>query len=219
VSVPFRGKHRQDWPLGEFWDLTAVFRLIRVFKAAQKINRIAATREAILDIDYELSANYLAVNKRGDVFFVDDRSKIRKIDNDLIVKTIPGTTNYDRPEHVIKTDGNIKHLTQLIPFENDDTVLFYLTSKSKTAVKEHNVEDVSTLVAGGGKAYCTGKMRATDVALKSIVNIRFSPNNELFIASRDRIYKVDKNGMIDLVAGQSNCEQSELGWKSGMRWQ
>jgi putative Mg2+ transporter-C (MgtC) family protein len=27
VSVPFRGKHRQDWPLGEFWDLTAVFRL------------------------------------------------------------------------------------------------------------------------------------------------------------------------------------------------
>jgi hypothetical protein len=27
VSVPFRGKHRQDWPLGEFWDLTAVFRV------------------------------------------------------------------------------------------------------------------------------------------------------------------------------------------------
>jgi predicted glutamine amidotransferase len=29
VSVPFRGKHRQDWPLGEFWDLTAVFRIKR----------------------------------------------------------------------------------------------------------------------------------------------------------------------------------------------
>lgn len=159
--------------------------------------------------DEEIHPNGIAVSKSGEIFVSDSgSSKIRKIGRDEKVTTFAGTGAFEDSgdggpaiRAGIRSPGGLA-------FSPDGEL--FIAEETSHRVRKINKEGIIVRVAGTGVAgYGGDGGPATRAQLKSPYRMVFDQAGDLYISDRDnhRIRKIDRQGIISTVAGNSN-----IGW-------
>ncbi len=159
--------------------------------------------------DEEIHPNGIAVNKLGEIFISDSgSSKIRKIDRDEKVTTIAGSGEFkDSGDGGPAIQAGIRSPGGLT-FSPDGEL--YIAEETSHRIRKINKEGNIIPVAGTGSAgYGGDGGPATQAQLKSPYRMVFDKEGNLYFSDRDnnRIRKIDPQGIISTVAGNSN-----IGW-------
>ena len=159
--------------------------------------------------DEEIHPNGIAVNELGEIFISDSgSSKIRKIDRDQEVTTFAGTGEFrDFGDGGPAIQAGIRSPGGLT-FSPDGEL--YIAEETSHRIRKIDREGSIIHVAGTGVAGFGGDGGpATQAQLKSPYRMVFDKEGNLFFSDRDnnRIRKVDSQGIITTVAGNSN-----VGW-------
>jgi sugar lactone lactonase YvrE len=159
--------------------------------------------------DEEIHPNGIAINKSGEIFISDSgSSKIRKIDRDQNVTTFAGTGEFrDFGDGGPALQAGIRSPGGLT-FSPDGEL--YIAEETSHRIRKINKEGNITHIAGTGFAgYGGDGGPATQAQLKSPYRMVFDKEGNLYFADRDnnRIRKIDPQGIISTVAGNSN-----IGW-------
>ncbi len=159
--------------------------------------------------DEEIHPNGIAVNKSGEIFISDSgSSKIRKIDRDEKVTTFAGSGEFkDSGDGGPAIQAGIRSPGGLT-FSPDGEL--YIAEETSHRIRKINKEGNIIPVAGTGSAgYGGDGGPATQAQLKSPYRMVFDKEGNLYFSDRDnnRIRKIDPQGIISTVAGNSN-----IGW-------
>jgi len=160
-------------------------------------------------VDEEIHPNGIAVNKLGEIFISDSgSSKIRKIDRDQKVTTFAGTGEFrDFGDGGPATQAGIRSPGGLT-FNSDGEL--YIAEETSHRIRKITKEGTIMHVAGTGIAgYGGDGGPAIHAQLKSPFRMVFDKEGNLYFSDRDnnRIRKIDPQGIISTVAGNSN-----VGW-------
>jgi sugar lactone lactonase YvrE len=160
-------------------------------------------------VDEEIHPNGIAVNKLGEIFISDSgSSKIRKIDRDQKVTTFAGTGEFrDFGDGGPAFQAGIRSPGGLT-FNFDGEL--YIAEETSHRIRKINKEGTIIHVAGTGVAgYGGDGGPAIHAQLKSPYRMVFDKEGNLYFSDRDnnRIRKIDPQGIISTVAGNSN-----VGW-------
>ena len=159
--------------------------------------------------DEEIHPNGIAINNLGEIFISDSgSSKIRKIDRDQNVTTFAGTGEFRD-----FGDGGPAFLAGIrspggLTFNSDGEL--YIAEETSHRIRKINKEGIILHVAGTGLAgYGGDGGPAIHAQLKSPYRMVFDKEGNLYFSDRDnnRIRKIDPQGIISTVAGNSN-----VGW-------
>ena len=160
-------------------------------------------------VDEEIHPNGIAVNKSGEIFISDSgSSKIRKIDRALSVVTFAGTGEFrDFGDGGPAIQAGIRSPGGLT-FSPDGEL--YIAEETSHRIRKINKAGNIVHVAGTGVAgYGGDGGLATQAQLKSPYRMAIDKDGNLYFSDRDnnRIRKIDPQGIISTVAGNSN-----IGW-------
>ena len=160
-------------------------------------------------VDEEIHPNGIAVNKLGEIFISDSgSSKIRKIDRDQNVTTFAGTGEFrDFGDGGPAVQAGIRSPGGLT-FNSEGEL--YIAEETSHRIRKINKEGTIIHVAGTGVAgYGGDGGPAIHAQLKSPYRMVFDKEGNLYFSDRDnnRIRKIDPQGIISTVAGNSN-----VGW-------
>jgi sugar lactone lactonase YvrE len=160
-------------------------------------------------VDEEIHPNGIAINKSGEIFISDSgSSKIRKIDRDQNVVTFAGTGEFrDFGDGGPAIQAGIRSPGGLV-FSPDGEL--YIAEETSHRIRKINKEGNIIHVAGTGVAGDGGDGGpATRAQLKSPYRMAIDKEGNLYFSDRDnnRIRKIDPQGIISTVAGNSN-----IGW-------
>jgi hypothetical protein len=160
-------------------------------------------------VDEEIHPNGIAVNNLGEIFISDSgSSKIRKIDRDQKVTTFAGTGEFrDFGDGGPAIQAGIRSPGGLT-FNSSGEL--YIAEETSHRIRKVNKEGIIIHVAGTGVAgYGGDGGPAIHAQLKSPYRMAFDKEGNLYFSDRDnnRIRKIDRQGIISTVAGNSN-----VGW-------
>jgi sugar lactone lactonase YvrE len=160
-------------------------------------------------VDEEIHPNGIAINKSGEIFISDSgSSKIRKIDRDQNVTTFAGTGEFkDSGDGGPAIQAGIRSPGGLAFSPNGE---LYIAEETSHRIRKINKEGNIIHVAGTGFAgYGGDGGPAIQAQLKSPYRMVFDKNGNLYFSDRDnnRIRKIDPQGIISTIAGNSN-----IGW-------
>ena len=160
-------------------------------------------------VDEEIHPNGIAINKSGEIFISDSgSSKIRKIDRDQNVKIFAGTGEFrDSGDGGPAMQAGIRSPGGLAFSPGGE---LYIAEETSHRIRKINKEGNIFPVAGTGFAgYGGDGGPATEAQLKSPYRLAFDKEGNLYFSDRDnnRIRKIDRQGIISTVAGNSN-----IGW-------
>jgi len=160
-------------------------------------------------VDEEIHPNGIAVNKSGEIFISDSgSSKIRKIDRAQNVVTFAGTGEFrDFGDGGPAIQAGIRSPGGLT-FSPDGEL--YIAEETSHRIRKINKAGNIIHVAGTGVAgYGGDGGPATQAQLKSPYRMAIDKDENLYFSDRDnnRIRKIDPQGIISTVAGNSN-----IGW-------
>ena len=159
--------------------------------------------------DEEIHPNGIAINPSGEIFISDSgSSKIRKIDRDQNVTTFAGTGEFkDSGDGGPAIRAGIRSPGGLT-FSHDGEL--YIAEETSHRIRKIDKERTIIHVAGTGIAgYGGDGGPAIHAQLKSPYRMVFDKEGNLYFSDRDnhRIRKIDPQGVISTVAGNSN-----VGW-------
>ena len=168
-----------------------------------------ASESWITIADEEIHPNGIAINQSGEIFISDSgSSKIRKIDRDQNVTTFAGTGEFvDSGDGGPAIEAGIRSPGGLAFSPNGE---LYIAEETSHRIRKINKEGNIIHVAGTGFAgYGGDGDPATRAQLKSPYRMVFDKGGNLYFSDRDnnRIRKIDPQGVISTIAGNSN-----IGW-------
>ena len=160
-------------------------------------------------VDEEIHPNGIAINKSGEIFISDSgSSKIRKVDRDQNVVTFAGTGEFkDFGDGGPAIQAGIRSPGGLA-FGPDGGL--YVAEETSHRIRKINKEGNIIHVAGTGvSGYSGDGGPATEAQLKSPYRMAIDKEGNLYFSDRDsnRVRKIDPQGIISTVAGNSN-----IGW-------
>ena len=160
-------------------------------------------------VNEEIHPNGIAVNKLGEIFISDSgSSKIRKIGRNQNVTTFAGTGEFrDYGDGGPAIQAGIRSPGGLA-FSPDGEL--YIAEETSHRIRKIDKEGKIIHVAGAGiTGYGGDGGPAIHAQLKSPYRMVFDKEGNLYFSDRDnnRIRKIDRQGIITTVAGNSN-----VGW-------
>jgi len=86
----------------------------------------------------------------------------------------------------------------------------YVADSEGVGIRKFTPDGLTSTIAGLGEQYPAQGLRAADVVFGEISSMALLPNGDLVVADEflDRIYRIDTNGLISLVAGTGQCRSS-----------
>jgi sugar lactone lactonase YvrE len=159
--------------------------------------------------DEEIHPNGIAIDDEGNVFVSDSgSSKIRKIDVQGNVSVFAGNGDFkDSGDGGPAIDAGIRSPGGLA-FSPDGEL--YVAEETTHRIRKINKEGIISLVAGTGIPGFSGEGGlAINAQLKSPYRLVFDKEGNLYFTDREnnRVRKIDKEGKITTLAGNSN-----IGW-------